>query len=208
MVINWQQVLTTIGSTSVIVSVFAFLTKSVINHWLTRDAEKFKARLKADADMEIEKLKNSLQMVAVEHQVRFSKLHEKRAEIIADLYGRLVDAERIGDHFVKVAAWDDEKGRESYEETNRNLLDLYYFVEKNGIYLPESVCELLTNFVLAIRSSAIGMHFYARVESTTPNQAFVEQRATVLKQAFESFQDKIPAARKALQSEFRTMLGG
>jgi hypothetical protein len=158
--------------------------------------------------MEIEKLKNSLQMVSVEHQVRFSKLHEKRAEIIADLYGRLVDAERIGDHFVKVDSWDDEKGRESYEATNQNLLDLYYFVEKNRLYFPEPVCDLLTNFVLAVRSSAIGMHFYARVESTTPNQAFIEERAKVLKQAFESFQYQIPAARKALESEFRTILGG
>jgi hypothetical protein len=52
------------------------------------------------------------------------------------------------------------------------------------------------------------MHYYARVESTTPNQAFIEERAKVLKQAFESFQDQIPAARKTLESEFRTMLGG
>jgi len=30
-------------------------------------------------------------MVAFEHQVRFSKLHETRAEVIADLYKRLVE---------------------------------------------------------------------------------------------------------------------
>jgi hypothetical protein len=208
MTIDWQQVLSTIGSTAVIVGAAAFLTKSLINQFLTRDIEKFKARLKADADMEIEKLKNSLQMVALEHQVRFSRLHEKRAEVIADLYARLVDAEREGDHFVKVASWDDEKGRESFRTTNQNLLDLYYFVEKNGIYLPDSVCDLLTNFVLTIRSKAIGMHYYARVESGMPNQTFIEERVKVIKEAYESFQYQIPAARKALQSEFRTILGG
>jgi hypothetical protein len=37
-------------------------------------------------DAEIERLKTSLQMTALEHQVRFSKLHEKRAKVIADLY--------------------------------------------------------------------------------------------------------------------------
>jgi hypothetical protein len=89
MAINWQEIFTTVGSTAVIVSAFTFLTKSVINHLLTRDVEKFKAGLKADADIEIEKLKHSLEKVAVEHQVRFSKLHSERAEVIAELYKSL-----------------------------------------------------------------------------------------------------------------------
>lgn len=212
MTINWQEVITTVGSTAVISALFlsavTFLTKSVINHLLTRDAEKFKAQLKADADIEIEKLKNSLQMVAVEHQVRFSKLHEKRAEIIADLYARLVEAERIGDHFVKVDSWDDEKRRESYEATHQNLLELYYFVEKHSLYFPKPVCDLLTNFVADIRSNVIGMHVYARIDPTNIHQGLIEERVRIVKQAFESFQDQIPAARKALESEFRTILGG
>jgi hypothetical protein len=208
MAINWQEIFTTVGSTAVIVSAVTFLTRSVTNHLLTRDVEKFKARLKADADIEIEKLKHSLEKVAVEHQVRFSKLHEKRAEIIADLYARLVDAERIGDHFVKVDSWDDERGRESYEATNQNLLDLYYFVEKNRLYFPEPVCDLLTNCVLAVRSNAISMNGYARIDPTTANQSLIEERAKVLKQVFESVQYQIPAARKALESEFRPILGG
>jgi hypothetical protein len=37
----------------------------------------FKTRIRADADIEIERVKNSLQIVAIEHQVRFAKLHEK-----------------------------------------------------------------------------------------------------------------------------------
>ena len=54
---------------------------------LARDTETFKARIKADADIEIEKLKSSLQISATERQVMFAKLHEKRAEIIGELYG-------------------------------------------------------------------------------------------------------------------------
>jgi hypothetical protein len=207
MAINWQQVLTTIGSTAVIVSVFAFLTKSVINHLLTRDVEKFKARLQSDADMEIEKLKNSLQIVAVEHQVRFSKLHERRAEIIADLYARLVDAERMGDRYVTVEAWEETKERQkAYEATERGLVELYFFVEKNRIYLPEPVCELLQQFVLAVRTNAINMHIFVPVEAVS--DTLIKGRAEAIKDVFESVQGKIPAARKALESEFRRILGG
>lgn len=38
--------------------------------------------------------------------------------------------------------------------------------------------------------------------------ALIEERVKVIKEIFESFQDKIPAARKALESKFRMILGG
>ena len=64
---------------------------------------RFKTRLKSDADIEIERLKNSLQMLAMEHQVRFSKLHEKRAEVIGEVYKRLTDLNLHGERFVITA---------------------------------------------------------------------------------------------------------
>ncbi len=93
MTINWQEIITTLGVTTSVgvplLGAAAWLIKTVLNQGLARDAEVFRTQLRADADKEIERLKNSLQMVAVEHQVRFSKLHEKRAEIMAELYKRL-----------------------------------------------------------------------------------------------------------------------
>jgi hypothetical protein len=171
----------------------AWLIKTALTSKLTQETEAFKAEL---------------QRTAVEHEVRFARLHATRAKVIADLYARLVDAEREGDHFVKVDVWDDERRREAYAATELKLVELYFFVEKNRIYLPEPACDLLSNFVLTIRSSAISMHAYARIDPTTSNQTLIEERAKVLKQAFESFQSNIPAARKALESEFRTILGG
>jgi hypothetical protein len=90
----------TTGGGAVLLGAAAWLIKTVLNDRLARDAEGFKAQLKADADKEIETLKSSLQMVAVEHQVRFSNLHEKRAEVIAELYKRLVGAYWHGRSFV------------------------------------------------------------------------------------------------------------
>jgi hypothetical protein len=212
MTINWQDVFVTIGSTvgggGLALGAAAWLVKTALTSKLTQETEAFKARLKADGDVEIEKLRHSLEKLAVEHQVRFASLHADRAKVIADLYARLVDAEREGDRFVKVEVWDDQRRREAYEATELKLVDLFFFVEKNRIYLPEPVCDLLTSFILAIRSNAISMNVYVRIEPTTINQTLIEERAKVLKQVFESFQDKIPAARKALEAEFRTILGG
>jgi hypothetical protein len=106
-----------------------------------------------------------------------------------------------------VEAWEETKERQqAYETTERNLVDLYFFVEKNRIYLPEPVCQLLQQFVLAVRTNAISMHIFAPVEPLS--DTLIKDRAEAIKDVFESVQGKIPAARKALESEFRTILGG
>jgi hypothetical protein len=212
MSINWQDVIITIGSTvgggTILLSAAAWLIKTALASKLTQETEAFKARLKADGNAEIEKLKHSLEKLAVEHQVRFSTLHTDRAKIIVDLYARLVDAERIGDHFVKVEAWDNKERQKAYQTTERNLVELYFFVEKNRIYLPEPVCELLKDFVLTVRGNAVSMNIYASIDPIFNTQQLVEERAKVVNQVYLSFQGKIPEARKALEAEFRTILGG
>jgi len=74
---------------------------------------RFKAKLKADADIEIERLKSSLQIEAAEHQVRFAKLHKKRGEIIAELYALLVEAHSVADEGV---LGDADKTREAFDK--------------------------------------------------------------------------------------------
>jgi hypothetical protein len=95
MTIHWQVLLTTLGGGTAVLAAAAWLIRTVLNHVLTRDAEAFKAQLKADTDIETERLKSSLQMVAFEHQVRFSNLHAKRADVIAEIYSQMVEVEEI-----------------------------------------------------------------------------------------------------------------
>lgn len=71
-----------------------------LKNQLMRDTKLFETQLKSTSDAEIERLKSALQAVAVEHQIWFSKLHEKRAEVIADLYKKLVAVERHAVHYI------------------------------------------------------------------------------------------------------------
>lgn len=88
---TWQIIiLLVLGGTPVL----KWFVKSLIEKMLAKDLERFRASLNSEANSTIERLKHELQLVSLEHQVRFSKLHEKRAEVIAELYGLLV--EQIG----------------------------------------------------------------------------------------------------------------
>jgi hypothetical protein len=61
----------------------------VFKHWLARDLESHKHKMKAESDLAIEQIKNDLQIRALEHEVRFRTLHERQAKIISTVYGKL-----------------------------------------------------------------------------------------------------------------------
>ena len=73
-------------------AVLAYLAKLFIGHRLSRDISSFQSELKATSDAAIERLRSDLQLHAIEHQVRFSRLHEKRATTLAELNSLIAEA--------------------------------------------------------------------------------------------------------------------
>jgi hypothetical protein len=206
MAINWQDVITTIGGQGVLLAAVAWLFKAIVSNRLTLDAEKFKTRLKADADIEIVHLKSALQAAADERQVRFANLHEKRAGVLEELNNRLVDVQQEGERFVFVDGYAEHGTQmEAYIKANEKLREFYIFVEKHRIYLPEHVCTLLKNFMEAVRKTVISVGVYGSIEN--PTQQTLEERNRILTGAFQAFEGRIPDARRALEEEFRRILG-
>jgi len=206
MAINWQDIITAVGGQGTFLLVAAWLIRTVLADRMSRDAETFKMRLKADGDTEIERLKSSLQLIAVEHQVRFSKLHEKRAEVIAELYERLVDTFWVGTHFMLTGANPSEQDRrEKYNKTLERINDFALFVDTHRIYLPEGICTQLDQYVDDVRKTVIPVGVWGTMP--LPNAEAHKQRVDAIMKAFLEFEDKIPKARRALESEFRAILG-
>ncbi|MFZ0308371.1 MAG: hypothetical protein WAL89_09350 [Candidatus Sulfotelmatobacter sp.] len=205
MMINWQVLLTTLGGGTAFLAVAAWLIRTALDQALTRDAEAFKARLKADADVETEKLKSSLQMIAFEHQIRFSNLHAKRAEVIADIYSQMVEVEQHGKRFVYVEVFNQTR-QQAYSETMNRLVDFFFFLEKRRIYLPENICNLMQNFVDTIRKHVIRTNIYEPIEQPL-NEKILEEKIKVIQEVNEAFEGSIPAARTELEKEFRRLLG-
>ena len=91
------QVITSASVSAALAGLLLWITKSWISERLKNAIKSeydlqlasHKAQLKAQSDVEIEKLRSQLSISAIEHEVRFSRLHEKRAEIIAETYSLL-----------------------------------------------------------------------------------------------------------------------
>jgi hypothetical protein len=145
----WREILLALGGNATLLLVLAFLSRSLLQTWLTKDIKKFetdlkgkadselerlKAELKAEGDVSIEQLKGRLQLAATEHEVRFSNLHQKRAEVIADLYQRLVKVSLAGERFVYQLSLSNEE----YLETLDRIQEFATFYETNRIYFSVS----------------------------------------------------------------------
>ncbi len=212
MPINWQQILTTlvatVGGGGVMLAAAAWLIKTAISARLALDAEKFKVQLKAAADASVEQLKSRLQQVTIEHQIRFSKLHEKRAEVIEQVYQQLIEAEKGYGRFVLVDGYENDIGKqtEARRNTDTAMYELSLFIEKHRIYLPAAVCDLLKAFLDIMWNNAIAVGVYGSIKHPTL-QTIQESNAAFTK-AHEALAKEIPAARAVLEKEFRELLEG
>jgi hypothetical protein len=213
MAINWQEVVTTtftsVGGGVVFLGAAAWLMRTVISAGLAREADAFKMKLKADADTEIERLKSALQIAAVEHQVRFSKLHERRATVIENLYGRLVEAHKNARHFALAEGYsgDKQKQDDAYVKIEREMDELYDFIETHRIYLPDQFCVELEALLRTMRGQIVAVSIYGSV-GDNPTPQVLEERLATFREAYKTFDEVgVPALKRSLEHEFRKILG-
>jgi hypothetical protein len=204
----WQTILLALGGNAVMLAVLGWLAKSLVEKLLTKDIERFKASLASETQTAVERLKHDLQIVAVEHQVRFSKLHEKRAEVVAELYGLLVEAYWATSSFVSPMEWTGEPNKkEKYVTAKNSVADFFHFFEKHRIYLPENICKQLENFVRGMRSKAIGFGVYVHYDDDIISLQTLDEKHKAWAEGWEFFEKQVPPARLALENELRGILG-
>jgi hypothetical protein len=161
----WQAILLALGGNAALLFALAWLARSFGSQLLAKDIEKFKSSLAAASTEATERLKHELQLVAHEHQVRFSKLHERRAEVIASLYALLVEAQWAGQSFVAVFEYAGEPPKEQKYATAMNkFAEFFRAFDKSRIYLPELVCTQLDEFLREMRNRVIRFGVYVQVE--------------------------------------------
>jgi len=202
----WQSILLVIGGNGALLVALAWLLRSFGSQLLAKDLESFKADLITASSAESERVKHQLQMVAHEHHVRFTKLHERRADVIANLYALLVEAQWAAQNFVSVIQWAGEPSlEEKYVIAMNKSAEFFQQFDKNRIFLPESSCQLLDDFLDGMRKRVIHFGVYVQTDKHAPPNVMKEKLDAWIA-ASEYFNTELPVARKSLESDLRSML--
>ncbi len=159
----------------------------------------------------IESHKSNLEKITLEHSVRFSSLHSKRAEIIAEIYELLSDVENQARLLANPLLESGEPPMSiTYQSTARLYYQLYEKYNKSRIYFPGDICQLIDKF-LTESNKAISFYKLAeRVSMQDPTgerQVLQEQLQAKFFEIWEEVEENVPKARVAIESEFRKILG-
>jgi hypothetical protein len=203
---TWQTILVAIGGNTAVVAVLAFLGKTFVDKIVQRDAKQFEMELQHKFDSAIERLKNALEIKATEHQVSFSKLHERRAETIADLYGKAVDLELAVSDFLRKYAGSDETKRRKRLENLWSVAKVFReYYSRRKVYFRESTCRAIDGYYKSLSDASSNLALfqqYPEVFDTTNEQSVNEWI-----KAMQMLSGQIPPIKAALEEDFRDILG-
>lgn len=122
--------------------------------------ETHKAQLKAQSDVEIELLKSRLSVASAQQQVRFSRLHEKRADVITEVYASLKTLLGAVAEYTAIfeqagMAPREERAKAAAAKIN-NFIVLY---RNNSIFIPRPTISKIDSILKIIKEVFIEFHW-------------------------------------------------
>ena len=203
-----EALLIALGGNIVLLGAAGWLVRSLVNKLLQQDLEKHKSKLALESHRQIEHLKHELQLSAFERQVTLSKLHEKRAEVIALVYSRISTAYMESATLVSpIKLTGGDSPQQEYVRAMNAMARFFRYFERNKIYVPESTCAQIEELVRGMRSKVIGIGSYLKYDDARLPPAALDRKLEKEDEAWDYFHEKVPAATRALERDLRVLLG-
>jgi hypothetical protein len=207
-----QFVVALVGGQIVVLSVLAYLFKTAIGHWLTKSAsrelERLRHSLQTSASHELERLRFDLNLSALEHQILFSKLHDRRADVIAEIDRLIAESDWDGSAFsARFGFGGDPPKHQQFATAQNKFVEFYRYVDSHRVWLPPSLAAQLEEFIKKGRAVIwdYGLYVTEPLMSHSPEGAAQAQAS--LKALGKHFNEEVPKARRALEREMRIILG-
>jgi hypothetical protein len=196
---DWETVITTLGSTGIGAGALAWLSKKLTGLILEKDIERFKA---------------SLQLESQKQVIQFGALHARRAEIIAEFYDKLTEVQNLSQTLpwnLVLREYKKDYGQELHglepeeEEDIKKLStawrEMSEFYRKRKLYFTAPVCEQIERFQAITGFVSANYH----------NVAFKDEHGNTyvsleVKQIWDASYEALPKAMAQLETEFRTLL--
>ncbi len=168
---------------------------------MARDIEKFKS----NQELELERFRSELQNSALEHQIRYQSLHVKRAEVIAEIYGLVTQAQEDIISLIKPYELDGEPSQdEKSKQAFKSVKELYDYYKKKKIYFKQETCERIDNFIQVLSNSRLKFNFILEAQAhRMDHMKIIEQWQT----EWEKLTKELPLIKAELEEEFREILG-
>lgn len=203
----WQTLTAAVLGNAIVLAVLGWLGKSLLEKLILRDSKRFEIEIKAKADSTIEQLKNELQLRTIEHQIKLSRLHEKRATVIADMNALLAEVMWEAESFLSPMELSGEPDkRQKHQAAMNKLTEFFRYFDKNRIYLPAPLCETMEKIVLEVRQHVIKFGIYLHWDDASLMDHTRKEKTDAWINGWNAVKTQIPTVRTQLENEFRILL--
>lgn len=183
-----KEIIKFLGGSVILLGTVSWLLKSVITHALSKNMERHREILKVEA-------------------FKLSRLHEKRGLVIAELYSNLDDLVKAVGSFVSIFGFqDDPSMEEKRKAAGESFKKFRQHYDKHRIFFSGDLCEKIDAFVKDLTDPSI--EFAINLDMDIQRKESMSQETLkAWSAASKKFRDGIPDARKAIENEFRAILG-
>jgi hypothetical protein len=209
----WEYLIATFGGSAIILVVLGIgaatlgrrFLDTLFKQYENRLEEKriaYEQQLQHQYDEAIERLKSQLAIAAKENEVRFSKLHEQRVEVIAEVYQRLEEARQSAQLFrwtVSSSGVKSEHQAKYAHEVTSKIDEFTKLFGKHQLYFSKALADKLKHLADALYTPALEYKFAI----TEGSPADAAKQVTVLLDDDSS----IDVLLDEIADEFRTLLG-
>jgi len=191
----WETVVKTLGGAAILCAMVGWLCRSIILHFLEKDVGKYKEELRGVTEAQIAECRHRLDVVRLEHQVRFSKLHEERFDCLKVLSTKAWELWVV---LSRVVTSGEEERTKNAQVAIQEFVDHLFRVE---ILLPKDFAERW-NKTLDESARAV-RHFQIATTARTPDW---ERDAERQQAATTRLIELVGQIRKELLQEGRSIL--
>ena len=147
------------------------------------------------------------QAVLDEYAVRTTQLQQKRAEVLAEVYRRLVITQREVEKYVSVAQWAGSPSKDEIAvSVDAASLAFWIYFDEQKIFLPEALCDQIDAFGREFRRIVIFFSTYRPHDLDGTPESHRKEALDVWTKADEKMRNDMPKVRRALEEQMRGLI--
>lgn len=200
---DWQLIGQVILGLSGGTAAIAFLAKALINQLFSRETEQFKAGLQMEHTVQAEKLRTDLKAIAFERETMFSRLHQRRFEVVEELYRLLAQTQ---EDFAELVSPMSYAGGPSQEDkmkaAGKSGTEFLRFFNQHRLFLEDSLCEEITKLQNELKGIWITFVVYGNDDPDLR-----KEKLRKWEEAWEKMEKIVPGLRRDIEQKMRTALG-
>jgi len=203
--VYYQEILTVFGGYIVLPIFVAYLFKTATGHWLSKSVDLYKSQLESQTQQEIESFKNELRRSAFEHETRFKRLDERRAEVVAEIYRQLSVVVREADSCLRfpMPQFAEVVHDENFKKAHNALIEFHDYYDAHRIYLESNIVAKLDELCNTTWACVARYDLTRALSDPKDYKSIVESVEAETKNSLST----VPDIRRELEREFKRILG-